>query len=64
MTKKNSEILSLNIISKKKILNKWFKDLFKWLFRCEKIFGFENLDGPMGNTSHHNCDVHMTKTLQ
>ena len=29
-----------------------------------KIFGFENLKGPMGNTSHHNCDVHMTKKLQ
>jgi len=29
-----------------------------------KIFGFENLEGPMGNTSHHNCDVHMTKKLQ
>tara|TARA_B100000886_G_scaffold241870_1_gene169801 strand:- start:1969 stop:2769 length:801 start_codon:yes stop_codon:yes gene_type:complete len=33
------------VISKKKILNKWFKDLFKWLFRCEKIFGFKNLKG-------------------
>ena len=29
-----------------------------------KIFGFENIQGPMGNTSHHNCDVHMTKKLQ
>ena len=29
-----------------------------------KVFGFENLEGPMGNTSHHNCDVHMTKKLQ
>ena len=28
-----------------------------------KIFGFENLNGPMGNTCHHNCDVHMTKKL-
>ena len=32
-------------ISKKKILNKWFKDLFNWLFNCEKIFGFKNLKG-------------------
>tara|TARA_Y100000816_G_C26102278_1_gene584569 strand:+ start:2363 stop:3169 length:807 start_codon:yes stop_codon:yes gene_type:complete len=32
-------------ISKKNILNKWFKDLFKWLFECEKIFGFKNLVG-------------------
>ena len=28
------------------------------------IFGFENLNGPMGDTCHHNCDVHMTKKLQ
>ena len=31
-------------ISKKKIINKWFNDLFKWLFKCEKIFGL-NLKG-------------------
>ena len=33
------------VISKKKILNKWFKDLFSWLFKCEKIFGFKDLKG-------------------
>ena len=33
------------VISKKNILNKWFKDLFNWLFKCEKIFGFKNLSG-------------------
>ena len=32
-------------ISKKKIINKWFNDLFKWLFKCEKIFGFSKLKG-------------------
>ena len=32
-------------ISKKDILNHWFKDLFKWLFKCEKIFGFKKLSG-------------------
>ena len=32
-------------ISKKKIINKWFKDLFKWLFKCEKVFGFSQLKG-------------------
>ena len=32
-------------ISKKKILNKWFKDLFNWLFKCEKTFGLSNLKG-------------------
>ena len=33
------------VISKKKILHKWFEDLFEWLFNCEKIFGFKNLIG-------------------
>ena len=32
-------------ISKKNILNKWFKDLFSWLFKCEKIFGLKKLKG-------------------
>ena len=32
-------------ISKKKIINKWFNDLFIWLFKCEKIFGFSKLKG-------------------
>ena len=32
-------------ISKKIILNKWFDDLFSWLFECEKVFGFQNLIG-------------------
>lgn len=32
-------------ISKKKIINKWFSDLFKWLFSCEKEFGTKNLKG-------------------
>ena len=35
----------LMLITKKKILNLWFKDLFKWLFKCEKVFGFKNLKG-------------------
>ena len=30
-------------ISKKKIIEKWFNDLFEWLFKCEKEFGFHNL---------------------
>ena len=30
-------------ISKKKILKNFFKDQFEWLFKCEKIFGLENL---------------------
>jgi len=32
-------------ISKKKTLQKWFNDLFNWLFACEKIFGFKKLSG-------------------
>jgi len=32
-------------ISKKQILNQWFSDSFQWLFKCEKLFGFENLKG-------------------
>ena len=32
-------------ISKKKIINDWFNDLFNWLFKCEKIFGLSKLKG-------------------
>ena len=32
-------------ISKPEIINRWFNDLFSWLFKCEKIFGFKNLKG-------------------
>ena len=32
-------------ISKNDILDKWFKTLFPWLERCEKIFGLNNLKG-------------------
>ena len=41
-TKFNPNIM---VISKKPILIKWFNELFDWLFKCEKIFGFENLTG-------------------
>jgi len=41
-TKYNPHIM---FISKKGILNNFFKDQFKWLFKCEKIFGFKNLKG-------------------
>ena len=33
------------VISKKAILDKWFSDLFEWLFNCEKLFGFKELVG-------------------
>ena len=32
-------------ISKKKIMNRYFNDLFNWLFECEKYFGFKTLKG-------------------
>tara|TARA_B100001121_G_C18221303_1_gene403776 strand:- start:46 stop:540 length:495 start_codon:yes stop_codon:yes gene_type:complete len=39
-TKFNPHIM---FISKKKIIDKWFSDLFDWLFKCEEEFGFKNL---------------------
>jgi hypothetical protein len=41
-TKFNPNIM---YISKKKILQKWFRDLFRWLFDCEKILGLRKLSG-------------------
>jgi len=32
-------------VAKPKIIDMWFKDLFKWLDNCEKVFGFEKLKG-------------------
>ena len=32
-------------VAKPKILKLWFNDLFKWLKKCEAIFGFQNLRG-------------------
>ena len=32
-------------IAKSNIANRWFESLFPWLVRCEKEFGFENLQG-------------------
>ena len=26
-------------------------------------FGFKSIDGPLGNTNHFSCDIHMTKNL-
>ncbi len=41
-TKFNPHIM---YISKNIVLNKWFNNLFPWLERCEKIFGYDNLKG-------------------
>ena len=38
-TKFNPHIM---FISKKNIINKWFENLFTWLFKCEKVFGIKN----------------------
>ena len=32
-------------IAKKEITDKWFTDVFEWLFACETIIGFKNLRG-------------------
>ena len=32
-------------ITKSPIMNRWYEDLFEWLFECEKIFGFKGLKG-------------------
>ena len=32
-------------IAKKEIADKWFGDVFPWLFKCEKVLGFKNLKG-------------------
>ena len=32
-------------IAKPDIINKWFFDLFSWLYKCESIFGFKELKG-------------------
>tara|TARA_B100000315_G_C14534051_1_gene567575 strand:- start:46 stop:843 length:798 start_codon:yes stop_codon:yes gene_type:complete len=32
-------------ITKPEIINQWFSKLFPWLEKCEKIFGFKNLEG-------------------
>jgi hypothetical protein len=32
-------------IAKPQIVNRWFNKLFPWLLRCEKEFGFEELQG-------------------
>ena len=36
---------NIMFIAKPQIMHKWFSTLFPWLFRCEKIFGFEKLKG-------------------
>ena len=35
----------IDFISKKNILDQWFSDSFQWLFKCENLFGFDQLTG-------------------
>jgi hypothetical protein len=41
----NSFNPNIMFVTKPLIADKWFNKLFPWLFRCEKIFGFDNLSG-------------------
>ncbi len=41
----NSFSPHIMFISKKNFIKEWFDTLFPWLERCEKIFGFEKLEG-------------------
>tara|TARA_B100001029_G_C14985353_1_gene408617 strand:+ start:185 stop:982 length:798 start_codon:yes stop_codon:yes gene_type:complete len=36
---------NIMFITKKKIMLRYFDSVFKWLFDCEKVFGFQNLKG-------------------
>ena len=56
-------------ICKSKIkLQKYYEDLFPWLEKCEKIFGFENLEGYgknekfMGFWQRDLCPIGLKKT--
>ena len=45
VSKKDKFNPNIMFVAKKKILSMWFNDLFKWLFKCEKVFGLNNLKG-------------------
>ena len=33
---------SMFFCSSKEIMNNYYKTVFKWMFKCEKVFGFDN----------------------
>ena len=35
----------IDFITHPKIMDEWFKSVFKWLFKCEDKFGFDSLSG-------------------
>ena len=45
VNEENSFNPHIMFISKKEIIDRWFKELFTWLFRCEKVFGLKKLKG-------------------
>ena len=45
VNKNNSFNPHIMFITKREIAIEWFYDLFEWLEKCEKIFGFKNLKG-------------------
>ena len=45
VNKNNSYNPHIMFVSKKDIMEKYFSDVFPWLFECEKIFGLDNLKG-------------------
>ena len=44
-TNTSAPVWNLFCCSSKTILNDWYESVFTWLFKCEEIFGFENLKG-------------------
>ena len=41
----SAPVWNLFCCNSKILLNDWYESVFTWLFKCEKIFGFENLQG-------------------
>ena len=43
-----------------------YRETLSFMTTAQKLYkriGFENIDGPMGNTGHNSCEVWMTKKL-
>ena len=43
-----------------------YLETLSFMLAAQKLYkriGFENIDGPMGNTGHNSCEVWMTKKL-
>ncbi|MDA7606804.1 DUF4422 domain-containing protein [Pelagibacteraceae bacterium] len=44
-TNRSANVWNLFCCNSTDLLNNWYESVFTWLFKCEKIFGFENLKG-------------------